>query len=823
MLHSDHSTADALRELSVIDNDPSSLSRRRFLQAVAYGGVGGAMFSSVDAALGGGMLSARDREAWAAPPIADTDGILINIIMFGGNDGLNTLVPYTNGDYYRMRGSVAIPQNQVLALDGSVGLHPNLPFIKRMYDQGQVAVVQGVGYQPADLSHFSSMGIWMAGKAGTGAATSGWLGRWLDGIDPDPFRAVTIGTSIPLHMVGNTRRATGVPDYGSGFGTETDGWWQPVYDGLRGYATAGAGRGSWHDAIGSTVKGQLDVAQITAPLFGPGLPEDDGGIMRKMVLAARLVNADIGLRVIDLGWGDFDTHDAQAGDHASRMKEFNDAIEQFFISLDDRFRSRVTISTMSEFGRTPYSNDSGGTDHGTASCLFVIGAGVNGGLHGQYPSLSGLRQWDDLVRTVDFRSVYASVIDGWLGGGADDVLGGSFERLPLFKAAPGAEILNIPAPPALFGDFVPLQPARVLDTRNGIGGRSTPAGPGTVIDVQVMGVGGVPTSGVTAVALNVTADQPTASSYFTIWPAREARPNASSLNFTAGKTVPNLVVMKPGANGKISLFNESGQVHAIADIVGYFRDTGADRMLPVQPFRLLDTRNGIGAPKGKLGGDATMSLQVTGVANSGIPAAGVDAVVLNMTVDQPTAWSFLTVWPKGEPLPNASSLNFNAGQTVPNLVIAKVGADGQVNIFNAFGQAHVIADVVGCFTTDSFGRHHPAGPERLLDTRNAIGAPTGPIGQAPFKLQVSGRAGVPANATAAVLNMTVTGPTAGSFLTVYPSGTALPNASNLNYSPGLTVANLVIVKLGPDGAVDCQNAFGQTDLIADIVGYFADS
>jgi hypothetical protein len=483
----------------------------------------------------------------------------------------------------------------------------------------------------------------------------------------------------------------------------------------------------------------------------------------------------------------------------------------------------VTISTMSEFGRTPYSNDSGGTDHGTASCLFVIGAGVNGGLHGQYPSLSGLRQWDDLVRTVDFRSVYASVIDGWLGGGADDVLGGSFERLPLFKAAPGAEILNIPAPPALFGDFVPLQPARVLDTRNGIGGRTTPAGPGTVIDVQVMGVGGVPTSGVTAVALNVTADQPTASSYFTIWPAREARPNASSLNFTAGKTVPNLVVMKPGANGKISLFNESGQVHAIADIVGYFRDTGADRMLPVQPFRLLDTRNGIGAPKGKLGGDATMSLQVTGVANSGIPAAGVDAVVLNMTVDQPTAWSFLTVWPKGEPLPNASSLNFNAGQTVPNLVIAKVGADGQVNIFNAFGQAHVIADVVGCFTTDSFGRHHPAGPERLLDTRNAIGAPTGPIGQAPFKLQVSGRAGVPANATAAVLNMTVTAPTAGSFLTVYPSGTALPNASNLNYSPGLTVANLVIVKLGADGAVDCQNAFGQTHLIADIVGYFADS
>jgi hypothetical protein len=453
----------------------------------------------------------------------------------------------------------------------------------------------------------------------------------------------------------------------------------------------------------------------------------------------------------------------------------------------------------------------------------VIGAGVNGGLHGAYPNLSGLRQWDDLQHTVDFRSVYATVIDQWLGGGADDVLGGSFERLALFKASPGADLPGVPAPPALFGDYVPLQPSRVLDTRNGIGGRRFPVGAGTTIDVAVMGVGGVPTTGVTAVALNVTADGPTAASYFTIWPAREVRPNASSLNFGAGKTVPNLVVMKPGAGGKVSLFNESGQVHAIADVVGYFRDTSADRMLPVAPFRLLDTRNGIGSPVGKLGTNATMSLQAVGVPGSGVPGAGVDAVVLNITVDQPTAWSYLTVWPNGQPLPNASSLNFNAGQTVPNLVIVKVGQGGLVDIFNAFGSTHVIADVVGCFTAEPHGRHHPVSPERLLDTRNAIGAPAGRIGTAPIKLQVAGRAGVPANATAAVLNMTITDPSANSYLTVWPSGLPLPTASSLNYQPGLTVANLAIVKLGDGGSVDCLNAFGQTHLIADVVGFFADA
>ncbi len=814
----DLESADARRLLSVADDDPAGWSRRRFLQAVAYGVVGGVAVSALDASTVPGLLPASLRDAWAATPIGPTDGILVVIVMFGGNDGLNTLVPYGNADYARVRGGLAVPGNQVLALDAAVGLHPNLAFLKSMYDAGQVAVVQGVGYPDPDRSHFSSMATWMAGRAGTGAPTSGWLGRWLDGLgDFDAFRAATIGTSVPLHMVGNVRRATGIPEYGGAFGSSGEEWEQRLYAGVRAYSAGVSGRGPWHDAIAATERDQLEVAATVSPLFTAPLPESE--IVKKLTLAARLINADIGLRVLDVGWGDFDSHDNQPGMHPLRMAEFDEGLRQFFVSLDDAYRDRVTVLTVSEFGRQPYPNDSLGTDHGTASCLFTIGSGIQGGLYGQYPSLAGLRRWDGLAHHVDFRSVYATVLDGWMGGGADEILGGAFPRLGLFKNGPGAGGTLSPPPPALSGDYVALQPFRLLDTRNGIGGRRVPLGAGTTVEVETYGRGGLPSAGVTAVALNVTAVGGTEPSYFTVWPARETRPNASSLNFTAGQTVPNLVVMKPGAGGRIGIWNESGEVHALADVVGYFRESPNDRLLSLQPFRLLDTRNGIGAPRAKVGRGGTVSLAVAGVPGSGVPESGVDAVVLNVTVDGASAESYLTVWPHGEGLPNASSLNFVAGQTVANLVIAKVGAQGKVDIYNAFGQVDLIADVVGCFTAEALGRHRPVGPERILDTRNNIYR-NGALDNRTFVMQVAGRAGVPATATAAVLNMTVTGPSATSFLTVWPSGRPMPTASSLNYTPGLTVANLVLVKLGPDGAIGIANAFGTAHVIADVVGYF---
>ncbi len=820
MLRSDLETAEAFARLSVPDLDPAGMNRRRFLQAVALGLGGGAVLSAAEAALVPTLLPDELRSAWSAPPVGPNEGIVVVVFMLGGNDGLNTLVPYTDANYYGYRGGLAVPPDQVLAINGSVGLHPNLRFMKQMYDDGRVAIVQGVGYPNPDFSHFSSMGIWMKGSAVGGAATSGWIGRWLDGFSTDDaFRAATIGTSVPLHMVGNVRRATGVPRDGGGFGTADDAQDIRLYDAIREFSAAGAGRGVWHDAIAATERVQLEVASTTIPLFTQPLPEDK--ISGKLVLAARLINANLGLRVLDVGWGDFDSHSNQPSMHPSRMSELDTALRLFFTNLDDAYRSRVSVLVVSEFGRTPWANGSAGTDHGAGSVAFLVGHSVAGGLHGQYPSLANKRRWDQLDHHVDFRQMYASILGTWLGGDPTTVLGAAYGGLNLYASGPGAELPEAPAPPNLAGDYVPLNPFRVLDTRNNIGGRRVPLGAGTTVEIAAAGVGGVPSTGVTAVALNVTATGPTTESYFTIWPKGDARPIASSLNWSPGKTVPNLVVMKPGTGGKVNVWNESGEVHAIADVVGYFRDTGADRLLPVSPFRLLDTRNGIGAPLGPVGEGATLELQATGVAGSGVPADGIDAVVLNVTVDQPTTESYLTVWPSGEPFPTASSLNFTAGQTVPNLVISKVGAGGRVSFFNAFGSAHVLADVVGCFSSTALGRHHAVGPTRILDTRNGIGS-SGKVTNTTLRLPVAGLAGVPGSgASGVVMNVTITGPSAESFLTVWPSGEGMPTASSLNYTAGLTVANLVIVKLGGDGAVNLANAFGDTHVIADVVGYFA--
>jgi hypothetical protein len=231
-----------------------------------------------------------------------------------------------------------------------------------------------------------------------------------------------------------------------------------------------------------------------------------------------------------------------------------------------------------------------------------------------------------------------------------------------------------------------VNPMRVLDTRNGIGHAGTVGTQGQ-IDLQL-----APPPGATGVVLNVTTAEPTASrSFITIWPAGEPRPNASSLNMVAGETAPNLVFARLGAGGAVSLYNDLGDTHLLADVLGWFGPpAGGGRFTPVAPARVLDTRAFL-----PVGPDGTLDLHVTG--NGGVPAAGVSAVVLNVTATQPSATTYVTAWPTGEPRPEASNLNVLAGQTRPNLVVARVGSDGNVSLYNAFGSTHLVADVVGWF------------------------------------------------------------------------------------------------------------------------------
>lgn len=834
MLDPDISAADALALLSQPDlgNDvsgPNGWTRRKFLQAVGGGVLGGAALGSfTPGRFGLGRLGFDLHDAFAAAPIGAHDGIVVNIILYGGNDGLNTVVPYTNAAYYGMRGpaygNVAIPAAQVLPLDGTFGLHPNLTYTKSLWDAGQLAIVHGVGYPNPDLSHFTSMAIWMNASFGVGASGTGWVGRWLDGqpAATADLMAATIGSSVPLHLIGAVRRAVAVPENGDGmFGTATEPEDTRMFDGLRAFSSASAGRGPWHDMYASVLKTHLNLANDVAPVYSPAPSGDD--FVRKMTVAARLVNANLGFRVLDLGLDAFDTHDNQPANHPDLLAQLDLGLAAFFSTLDPVYYSRVTVMTMSEFGRTPFSNDSAGTDHGTANVMFVIGPNVKGGHYGQAPSFSGITdQWDRLDMTVDFRHVLGTVLDGWMGGGASTILGGAYQNIGFFAAGPGDPPASGGVPPivtlpSIETEFVSMNPQRLFDTRTGDGGRLGALGAGESWTFSIRGRFGVPTEAV-AVAINLTAVDATTATYITAWPGGQDQPATSNLNPVPGMAVPNLAIVRLGSGGDVNFYNNAGNVHLLADVVGYFRGGSSSGLEPLVPARLLDTRDGTGGRLGALGPGEALDLQIAG---RGGASAEPQAVALNVTVTGPTASSYLTVWPSGEGRPLASSVNMVPHQTVPNMVLSRVGSNGMVSIFNNAGATHVIVDVLGCFDGDANGRYVALTPRRVLDTREGVGAPPARVAQTPLEVMLLGRGGVPSNGVSGVmLNVTAVSPSANTYVTVYPGGGDRPTASNLNVTAGQVIPNMVLARVGPDGTVLMYNDGGNVDLVADVVGYF---
>ncbi|WP_141754139.1 hypothetical protein [Streptomyces subrutilus] len=369
--------------------------------------------------------------------------------------------------------------------------------------------------------------------------------------------------------------------------------------------------------------------------------------------------------------------------------------------------------------------------------------------------------------------------------------------------------------------FTALSPARLLDTREALGRPgTTPLPAGGEIALQVAGRAGVPESGVKSVVLNVTVTDPKSDGHLTVWASGTTRPDASNLNWTTGRTVANQVVAPVGADGKVNLRNAGwGTAHLIADVFGYYSaDAKGSTYSAAGPARLLDSRAAIGRPgTTPVPARGEITLQVAG--RGGVPQSGVKAVVLNVTVTDAKDAGHLTVWPSGSTRPNSSSLNWTASQTVPNHVVVPVGADGAVELFNAsWGAAHLIADVFGYYSDDQAGAgFRPAGPQRVLDTRTTGAVPA----RANTVLDLSGSRELGA-AKAVVLNVTVTDPKSDGHLTVWPSGTTRPDSSNLNWTSGSTVANLVTVPVGADGKVDIANlGWGSAQVIVDLCGYFA--
>jgi len=254
------------------------------------------------------------------------------------------------------------------------------------------------------------------------------------------------------------------------------------------------------------------------------------------------------------------------------------------------------------------------------------------------------------------------------------------------------------------GEFVTLTPARITDTRTGSGqpNAGMRMAPYSTLDVQVTGAGGVPLTGAQAVVLNVTVTETTANGgYLIVYPAGQAAPLASNLNWNAGQTVPNRVVVSIGAGGKVSFTNAGGTTQLIVDVNGYFTDNTAAGIsfVTLSPSRILDTRNGTGGYSTKIGPNSTISVQVSG--QGGVPSIGSvvppQAVILNVTVVNPTAFGWFIIYPDGTTQPLASDLNFNAGQIVPNLVVVKLGVNGKIALFNANGTSDAVIDVEGWF------------------------------------------------------------------------------------------------------------------------------
>lgn len=358
-----------------------------------------------------------------------------------------------------------------------------------------------------------------------------------------------------------------------------------------------------------------------------------------------------------------------------------------------------------------------------------------------------------------------------------------------------------------FGEFTPLSPARILDTRSGNGGRSTALGPRTTYDVQVTGRGGVPGSGVSSVVVNVTVTGPTEASFVSVFPAGGTQPATSTVNVTPNRTVPNLAIAKIGAGGKVSVYNDSGNAHVILDVVGWFGNSStlgqAARLKTLSPVRLLDTRN-----SGSIGANSSIAVQVTG--RVGVPSNAV-GVIANITATGATAGTYITAYPNDVATPTASNININPGETIPNLAMVRLSADGQMRLYNFAGNTHVIVDVVGYFVRDyssAQGEVYPVTPERILDTR-----PLGPLGSG-----VAGSVQIPVSGVGGIIaNITVTNPSQSSYFTVYPEASAPPTASNLNFGPGQTVANLVVVPLPASGVIYGYNFAGQMNLIVDVV------
>ncbi len=405
------------------------MNRNRFLLGAVSG-------LTIAANFDGFFATALASPALPNLPGGADDRVLLVINLQGGNDGLNTVVPHGMPEYYQYRPSLGVAPNEVLRIDERIGLNPALAALKAMYDKGQVAIVQGAGYPNPDHSHFRSTEIWQTAVPDR-YATTGWLGRYLDAANlpsNNLFNAVAVSPVLPEALIAERVDV-------------------PAIDALRGYGLTSDRNKSERGAFAAFA------SDTRAPFSSPYLPmvamiEDHAErgaaelpnlvagyttsatypatpLGRSLALAAQIIGSRLGTRVLYVQHGSFDTHVSQKATQDRLLKELSEGLAAFYADLAAHGNDQRTLTmTFSEFGRRVAENANRGTDHGEAAPMFLLGGGLRGGLYGEHPSLTNL-DGGDATYTVDFRSVYATVIEKWFGRPTSGVIAGSFPIVPL--------------------------------------------------------------------------------------------------------------------------------------------------------------------------------------------------------------------------------------------------------------------------------------------------------------------------------------------------------------------------------------------------------
>jgi uncharacterized protein (DUF1501 family) len=370
-------------------------------------------------------------------------GPFVLCTLSGGNDGLNTVVPYNDPHYRNLRGGLAVPADQVLPLGTfdktDLGFHPSLTGLYSLWQAGQVAVILGVEYPDPNYSHFQSMDIWQTADL-SGEADAGWIGRWLDATGSDPFRALSVGPTLPVSFVGAVQQASTLNDSTSG------GSQMPNQDPLfltiyRRLMSPYAGEVALARAVGKSGTNLLSVGHaaqlgLNAESVPPSLTNrGSGDIGNQFDIVAELIEYGMPTKAYGVGWGSFDTHSDQWNTHADLLSNLDAAVQNFMGVFPTPVAGKNPVILIhSEFGRRPNANASQGTDHGSSGVVFVVGPGVKGGFYGAQPSLAQLDDLGTLKVTTDFRRIYATILEEVLEyGSPGKLLKGSFKPIPFLS------------------------------------------------------------------------------------------------------------------------------------------------------------------------------------------------------------------------------------------------------------------------------------------------------------------------------------------------------------------------------------------------------